>query len=541
MSALSNYLLLKEKNEMAITIFKESMQSKDLDKLKDICSIIQTNSTFNFELLYALKNRKQDDEYNTNFKKIKYTLKDEHLTKLNEVNENLFKKLNDIVNAIVNDSFKPEDYEEMKNIEKLKYPYIYSIEKARISLYIFYLLNGKHKTALKLLSNYVKVMAEDLKDIQLNEETFNEKLYLFILNATYLKSPLRHVENTFLKGTQYEKVKTDINERIIKINNNKYMIDNLLEKKEINKSDYNIDGISRDLDTGNIYPLEIILLRNESLTKYKTEGFFLKRYGLYDSFKKYLKNFILSRCVKEALQSDSQYKDIINLISNTKYLDEILDEKHLKFLPFYYSEKYCGITNKDLLCTIINSIPRLAEFSLEIDSSIDEYNELKGFLLLFSISLIFITCLHEIVIHLTFGYIMYYSNYSINSYSPKPNNYIDGGYYFEDLLGGKGGLKMINIQKVITLLDGKSCYNSLSYFQKELNKQVNIDDIKKSKDNVDGFLKDFYKVFNIDYNKIRIKDIENIIISGRKGSNIEEMSIIRNIPLKSTSIGGNTK
>lgn len=539
MEELPNYTLLKEKNRVASTIFQNIMQSKDLTKLKDMCSIIETNCTFNFEFLNALKNSNKEDLYSTFFPKIKYTLKDDQITKLNEANENLFKKLVEIVSKIINNSFIPEDYKEMQNMQKLKYPYIYSIEKARISLYIFYILNGKHKTALNFLSNYVQVMAEDLKDIKLNEEDLNEKLYLFILHATYFKNPLRMIEKTFMKGTKYEKHISISNERIIQSQNDTYIIDNILEKREINKSEYNIDGIVRDIMHAALYPLDIILLRNESLSKYMTEGFFLKRYNLYDSFKNYLKNFILSNCVREALQSDTHYKQIIDLISNPNYLDEILDEKHFRFLPFYYCERYCGVTNKDILLTVINSIPRLTEFSLDIEASKDEYEELMGFLLLFSISIIFITCLHEVIIHLTYGYIMYYSNFEISSYSPKSNNYVDGGFYFEDLLGGKEGLKYINIQKIITLLNGKSCHKSLSEFQDDLNKTPDIEEVKESKNNADGFLKDYYKVFNINYNKIRRKIIENMSISGRKGSNIAEMSITRDIPLKSTSIGGN--
>ena len=212
MNELPNYTFLKEKNRMANTIFQNIMKSKDLTKLKDLCSIIETNCTFNFGLLNALKNSNQKDLYSTFFQKIKYTLKDEQLTKLNEINENLFKKLVEIVSAIINNSFIPENYEEMQNMQKLKYPYIYSIEKARISLYIFYLLKGQHKTALNLLSNYVKVMAEDLKDIKLNEEDLNEKLYLFILHATYFKNPLRKIEKTLKEQNMKNLYQTLMNE-----------------------------------------------------------------------------------------------------------------------------------------------------------------------------------------------------------------------------------------------------------------------------------------------------------------------------------------
>ena len=110
MNELQNYTLLKEKNRVASIIFQNIMHSKDLTELKDMCSIIETNCTFNFGLLNALKNSNQKYLYSTFFKKTKYTLKDEQLTKLNEVNENLFEKLIEIVRAIINNSFIPEDY-----------------------------------------------------------------------------------------------------------------------------------------------------------------------------------------------------------------------------------------------------------------------------------------------------------------------------------------------------------------------------------------------------------------------------------------------
>ena len=59
-----------------------------------------------------------------------------------------------------------------------------------------------------------------------------------------------------------------------------------------------------------------------------------------------------SKCVMQALDKDIRYAKIKNLIKDEKYLEEVLSPKHLKFLPFYYVEDFCGVTNKDLLISI---------------------------------------------------------------------------------------------------------------------------------------------------------------------------------------------
>ena len=75
------------------------------------------------------------------------------------------------------------------------------------------------------------------------------------------------------------------------------------------------------------YPLNILLMRNETFQKYINEyeeKGFLKKIGLYDSFVNYVKRFLKSNSMKELFSSSNDLENISKLISNDKYLDEIL-------------------------------------------------------------------------------------------------------------------------------------------------------------------------------------------------------------------------
>ena len=108
--------------------------------------------------------------------------------------------------------------------------------------------------------------------------------------------------------------------------------------------------------------------------------------------------------------------NISKLISNDKYLDEILPTKYFKFLPFYNIKNYFGFTNKQILISIINSIPELV---IGYNKIPDENNMRYNACLLFTITIKFITTLYEIVMHLTSGYINFITGKKIESKSSK--------------------------------------------------------------------------------------------------------------------------
>ena len=133
---------------------------------------------------------------------------------------------------------------------------------------------------------------------------------------------------------------------------------NINDKIEnINKDDYIIESLISDIMKYNDYPLKILLMRNKSYKKYMEDwGYkgFLKELELYDSFIKYVKLFLKSNSITQLFNKYESLKNIYSLIKNEKYLDEILSDKHFKFLPFFQINNYFGFTKKQFLISIIN-------------------------------------------------------------------------------------------------------------------------------------------------------------------------------------------
>ena len=543
------YKLLYTRKELANELYKKIEPKDKILLLKNILKLIETNEKFNYEYLKAIIQNKE--EFNKGCDKLCYTLSDNHLKDLNFKIEDLKTVFLSVIKESKSDNPDTELLDKYKAIFgkkiKLNYPLIDCIEKTRFVLYIYYLLEGGNKTSLKRLDNYITFMEEDLKTINLDEEKFDEKIYLFMLYATFFKdrSAKIRIKNFFLKGTTGEdEIKDKVfssndnkdDYSIKKINDNKYEIKAGKESKIIEKKYYCIDGIEQDLRLNNFYPLEFILIRNESIIKYvEQKECFLHKYKIYDSFIKYLKVFMRSKCVMQALDKDIRYAKIKNLIKDEKYLEEVLSPKHLKFLPFYYVEDFCGVTNKDLLISIINSIPRFCN-SIGYLSGIEKKFNL---LLLFSVGVMFVSNLHEILIHFTSGYLMYYTNYDYGAESPKSQDFNDGGFYFENILGGNV-FNNLSLQAIITLFDGESCQKSLDEFQQNLIKKIDIEKLKKKQ--FKGFLGDYLKVLDIDFENINHLVLENLSIRGRSDSYsfLESLSISKPVTTSGTSFGGNS-
>ena len=540
--------LLGERKEKANQLYNKLNEKDRLNGLKDILNLLETDEKYNYELLKEIKTDQK--EFETYYNKLRYTISNTHLKDLNiSPIPDLKKIFLTCIKEIMSDNKDSEvlkQYNELfKKKVELNYPLIDCIEKARLALYIYYIIKGKNRTALSSLKDYISVIEEDLDKIDLDSKEFNIKLYLFILHSTYIKGKRkkRLITNSFLKGTKKEaeikyldslKEELDSDSSIKKIDENTYIISDGKNTKKIEKKYYNIDGIKQDLYLENFYPLEFILIRNESIVKYlETKQCFLERYELYDEFIKYIKVFIKSRCVEEALNTDKRYEELNKLIKNDKYLDEILSKKHLKFLPLYYSEDFCGITNKELEISIINAIPRFCN----INKGLSEYRDLFNLLLLFSIGLMFITCLHEILIHLSFGYLLFYSNKKLGSDSPKTKTLNDGGYFFEDILGGTGTFRFMNLQKIIILLDGESCHKSLVDFKKALNSQLDLTIFSKKQ--YKGFLGHYLKTMKINFEEIDKNICNNLNISGRNDQlNLNSLFISNPINLPESPFGG---
>ena len=276
------------------------------------------------------------------------------------------------------------------------------------------------------------------------------------------------------------------------------------------------------------------MLRNESYEKFLKDGGkgFIHELGLYKSFISYIKFFIHSKVIRQIFDSNDYYENIKILLMYNNFINEILDDTHFRFLPFYGSKNYYGYTNKDLMMCFINSIPEVPD-NIDITNNNYKIQNYYNICLLFSIAVKFFTSLHEFIIHLIYGYLHFFSNKKIDSISFKEkmdNN--NGGFHFERLLTGATKFEILDINSVIVLLDGVSCMKNLSEFQDDLKAEINIDKIieRNNKKQFKGFLRDFLEKYPIDFNYF--KDEKNIIQISCRGFNDDVIGIrmVRNEP-----------
>ena len=379
------------------------------------------------------------------------------------------------------------------------------------------------------MSKYLKIMEQDkeLFKTSLNDYNFNTKMYLLILilTKTFNANNSSLICNFFTKNFN----DNDKNERYkhIKLSKTgKYKVKTEFEEKIIDEKDYILKGLEKDIDNYPFYPLEILLYRNESYQKYEKDGGkgFINQLKIYDSFISYIKFFIQSNIMKQVLKNNSSYEYIEILLRNEKHLDEILDETHFKFLPFYGSKNKFGHTNNDLLISFINSIPELVENAIiEDDYKKIDINNLTNICLLLSIGEKFIASIHEIINHLLNGYLYYLSNKKINYKSFKEGNYSNSEFIFEKLLNDGNGFDYLDFNKVIVLLDGISCQKNFNEFQKSLNNEENVENLNKriKEGKIKGLLKDFIDIYPINFqyfidNQINLK----IMLKGYSGIGI---------------------
>ena len=140
---------------------------------------------------------------------------------------------------------------------------------------------------------------------------YDPKLYLLILTLTttfnfrnkeiicnYFNKNINHTDN---KGN-YDNIKL--------IKEKDYLVKTFYEHKIINGDDYILKGLEKDIIINGDYPLEILLLRNESNQKFQKDGGkgFIYKLGLYNFFIEYIKYFIKSKAVKEVLKQKKDYE-----------------------------------------------------------------------------------------------------------------------------------------------------------------------------------------------------------------------------------------
>ena len=554
------YTLLKEIYNISLLKKKELNGTliQKITALKDLIKNIEVISEINLEYLLLLKNlgksipNSSEFNYKNEFNLFKYSLTYSGIEKLKENQIFNVSPILEIKNILSDKINGINNVYTILNIH-FNFPLIYGIERLRQFVYRDYvILNLYSNEKIKSFKEYINIMDKD-KDItsySLDNYDFCPKIYLFILIITEMLSYANKgaIQQFFIKNTELD-IKSTLD---IKMNNLKfyrtsqdyYYIENGYEKLEILEKDYIIETLLSELILHPNYPLQLLLIRNQSYAQHIKNGRFkgfLEQLGLYDSFIDYIKFFIQSKSIKELMESDDKFENILALISNKNYLDEIFSEKHFMFLPFFQIEKYFGFTNKDLIISVINSIPDIV-YGINLKDE-NDYKDIFPICLLFIITEKFITSLHEVVIHLTSGYLSYISKNLVSQVSPKTKKFNDGEYYFESKLLGNGKfLNEIKLNHIIALLDGVSCQKGYKELKDALNCPLNIDElIQRNKNNqLKGFIGEFKKKFNINFNYFKKEDTENSLhISFRK---TEEMKVLlsgnvissrpRNIPIE---------
>lgn len=562
---LSKEGLLTERLKEAKNRFNSIKSLKDddtnkLEELKKIISKVEIIPEITFEFLKVLKIQNASYEengehwdYSSNFNMLNETLTSDQYQSLEKKLPN--NPLNILINFLKTISItKTEDYQKLladKINYILNFPLIYGIERLRLWYYINYIKNINTFENIQNMKDYISNIEKD-KDItetNVDSNEFSLKIYLLVLYVSDLMSQdnVYYANQYFLKDIRMHTSiinATNLNINQIRINkkeNNQYSLSNKFEDEiTIKEEDYIIDFLIGDILSNPSYPLKTLLFRNESFIRFKKYGGFIKELNLYKEFINYLKLFIKSRCVQEILSSN-EYRYIKELINNTNYLDSILTDTYFKFIPYFGVKNIFGFTNKDILLSTVNSIPEIA-ILIEYKTK-ESYKGLYHLSILLSICVKFITAIHEVLIHLTSGYINFVTEKRVDSGSPKTNlNPVDGGYAFEEKLSGNDKFSSLTLQSVIVLLDGITCNKELSEFQKELNKTTDINSIIEKKKNglLKGFLADFFQKYDIDFSIFNKEKVQNINIKCRSVNEIS-VSMETSRALRTCSGGGKEK
>ena len=227
------------------------------------------------------------------------------------------------------------------------------------------------------------------------------------------------------------------------LNENEFRIYNKYESQTLQRKNYVLLNLIDDIRDFPDYPLKYLLEKNQTYnTFFKNNKNFINDEKLFPEFINYLKDFIKSNVIKEALSSSKKHGDIIKLLDSDTFINSIIDDKYIISLPLY-NKVLEGYTNKDFLVSGITGFPFIITGYEKIDNE-EKYNNLKNIAFIFNLSMKLLICLHEIIIHLGYGYLNIISGRKIFPESPKSdNNYSymnspknDGGSYFEELLFG---------------------------------------------------------------------------------------------------------
>ena len=342
-------------------------------------------------------------------------------------------------------------------------------------------------------------MKEKFNKIDPNEKNMNIEIYLFLLCLFEITSDISSIWfeaffkqiltplNQINEGQKvndaiiYSNKNTNSNLIVKDINKDEFIIQNKFESQTIKGSDYIFDKLISEFSSNPNLPLKIILKRNESFSYFcqkKTQ--IIDDEEIFSEFKNYFNLFIHSNLMKEVLKP--KHGIIIELIESNAFPGLFFDSEYIKAIPLY-DMIADGYTDKSIIVSLISYYPLIIK-DYGIISTKEQYENLKYVSFLFDVCYKFIVSLHEIIIHLCYGYINYLTDGKVENISPKSsknktekNNYVDGGTYLEELLLGKD-MQNINLQIIYCLLSGEYLDKDLNTFQNDLKLEFDPKKIK---------------------------------------------------------------
>ena len=404
------------------------LSNKDkLDMLNEIVKICEINPKLNYYFLnYFYKclteeRKKEDKEI------LRETLNPEDYWSLFKKNQsNPAKDIFSLLKMKCNpdNKYKTLYTQFINKKHNFNIPLLEANERVRLILYKKRIaeseINKDFAKIIQKLENY-------FKQINPQEKEINIQTYYILLNLQKIENDKckvwfeYYLDNMLYPKNQIKKYKNFFMDYGIKIqanNSNKkeILISNKFESISIKVNDYCLTNLKVESFSNVDTPLDILLQRNESFNYFKEQ----KRKiivdpEIYEDFKTYFKEFIHSNLMADVLKD--KHQNVLELIKSDSFPGLSLDEKFMKAFPLYdkFAQAY---TDKDLLVSFISYFPTLINFNDPIDT-MEKYINIKNVFFMFNVCEKFIVTLHEIIIHLSFGYLSYLTDGKIESKSPK--------------------------------------------------------------------------------------------------------------------------
>ena len=372
--------------------------------------------------------------------------------------------------------------------------------------------NSSNKCGEILIYDDKKYDEEEENNKIREEEEFNYK----IESEDKINNDLKEEKMNIIKeGEDDEEINDENISKMVIINEEFFKIYNNFESYIAKRKDYVLKNLIDEMDNFPDYPLKFLLERNQTFDYFlKNNKNIINNEKIYPRFIDYLKFFIKSNIVREALNLSDEHENLINLLDSDFYIEEIINEKCIISLPFYngYIE---GYTNKDFMISGISGFPFLISEYSKVHNK-KEYINLFNATVIFNIGIKLIICLNEILINLSYGYLYQITDGKISLKSPKSkknyinsnNPYTDGGSYFEKLLFGEK-VRNVDLYFVLGLLNGS--FTTLNEFRKGLKEPMDIKNSEKLGNFLSYLLKEY--PIDIDYIEKQLIPISSIRVS----------------------------